>query len=1274
MSESFESEAAVIHDPASMAQEREFYKYCQLPQRPGLLHRPPTTPSSEEAEEELPQSSQDTTLTALAQLGALRLNARRCMISLFDRHTQYILAEATRTLSLQDDRVHKDGDALWLGSSAIQKCDGVCHYVCDYEQLNAGEESPSNGGGPFALVIPDMTKDDRTKNRGYVVNAPSLRFYAGVPIFSRRGIVIGAFAISDGQTRPGLDDLELRFMKDTAAAIMNHLEMVRSQQQNLRGANMIAGLGRFLEGGLSLPLGLRSKSTDNRDLSDKQLHLRWNHATRAPGFSSPRDPRERRDSRESKEPSAPKEASSPSGSYLNATSQNMANGEKGYEGSRTADNASSKKSPLSKTLSSGTREILNRAAHALRESLDVEGVVFFDASVRSYGGLMQSGEARHSDLEISTTSGSGESGSDSEHSTVGHSSTETDESALCEVLSLSTDPEDASFPIGSFHESYLRSLLHHHPRGGIFNVDENGWVSSSEGSDGATGNTLTRDIVYRRREATQGGKNGLRSKRQKLTSRDECKALHKVFPQARSVLLFPVWDSRRNRWFSGLFAWTTSPRAFSSRGELAYLYAFTNSIMAEIHRLDIELANKANRTLVSSISHELRSPLHGILGSTELLTDSSMTPPQVALVQTIENCGRSLRDIINNMLDFAKINQFTRKSRSGRLKAGPALARRQANSGRALAKKRPSEGIVNLITDVQLDSVLEEVMDTVFAGHCFATTTGFLAQGGPVLTDQDKDGDYLMGNTPQKPRTNEPLTVIYDVEPGMTWLFETQAGVWRRILMNIFGNALKYTRSGHIVVSLKSANSAGTKPKRIPFGDPFKHEVAGIVLSVKDTGQGIDKEYLKSNIFKPFSQEDPLSPGSGLGLSIVYQAVQTMGGKIDINSTRGIGTEVTVSVDLLRSPSPASSSDREARTIHKAQQFSRGKSIGLLGFNGPERAKDEGLALLRTSLSSICQDHLGMQVGMVSWDSSDAPLYDVYLVQHSDFGRVDSTWASMAGKALTTGQEPKGRPPVVVVCPTPQEAQKMATTGYRSPSSAIYEFVSQPCGPTKIATAVMTCIQRREQQQTQSVTAKMDATLEEEPGTQPTKFTAAYHASTTDVQTKTSSGMDIALTTSTTMVSTTTSSKGDSVTKILAIETTKRAPAVLLVDDNEVNLKLLVAFMKKAKLSYFTATNGLEALEAFKANAGLIQIILMDISMPVMDGLESTRQIRLFEKAQQELSPTSMPTAKPAVIIALTGLGSATVRHEALTHGVDLFLSKPVRFQELIKHIGELVH
>lgn len=76
-----------------------------------------------------PRSSHDVTLTALAQLGALRLNVKRCMISLFDRSTQYVIAEATQTLSLQNDSVHEAGDGLWMGVGEIPKDDGC--RCCD---------------------------------------------------------------------------------------------------------------------------------------------------------------------------------------------------------------------------------------------------------------------------------------------------------------------------------------------------------------------------------------------------------------------------------------------------------------------------------------------------------------------------------------------------------------------------------------------------------------------------------------------------------------------------------------------------------------------------------------------------------------------------------------------------------------------------------------------------------------------------------------------------------------------------------------------------------------------------------------------------------------------------------------------------------------------------------------------------------------------------------------------------------------------------------------
>jgi CheY-like chemotaxis protein len=117
-----------------------------------------------------------------------------------------------------------------------------------------------------------------------------------------------------------------------------------------------------------------------------------------------------------------------------------------------------------------------------------------------------------------------------------------------------------------------------------------------------------------------------------------------------------------------------------------------------------------------------------------------------------------------------------------------------------------------------------------------------------------------------------------------------------------------------------------------------------------------------------------------------------------------------------------------------------------------------------------------------------------------------------------------------------------------------------------------------------------------------------------------------------------------------------RTPEFLLVDDNFINLKILSSYMKKLKQPYQTASDGLEAVTAYEADPGRFSCILMDISMPVMDGFEATRRIRAFE-SQQGL--------RPALILALTGLASEEAQREATVSGLDLFLTKPVRLKEL---------
>jgi signal transduction histidine kinase len=90
-------------------------------------------------------------------------------------------------------------------------------------------------------------------------------------------------------------------------------------------------------------------------------------------------------------------------------------------------------------------------------------------------------------------------------------------------------------------------------------------------------------------------------------------------------------------------------RVFTSEQELSYLSAFSNSVMAEVARLDTKLADAAKADFISSISHELRSPLHGILGMTDLLKDSHMDGQQISHIQTIETCGKTLLETINHV-------------------------------------------------------------------------------------------------------------------------------------------------------------------------------------------------------------------------------------------------------------------------------------------------------------------------------------------------------------------------------------------------------------------------------------------------------------------------------------------------------------------------------------------------------------------------------------------------------------------------------------------------
>lgn len=122
-----------------------------------------------------------------------------------------------------------------------------------------------------------------------------------------------------------------------------------------------------------------------------------------------------------------------------------------------------------------------------------------------------------------------------------------------------------------------------------------------------------------------------------------------------------------------------------------------------------------------------------------------------------------------------------------------------------------------------------------------------------------------------------------------------------------------------------------------------------------------------------------------------------------------------------------------------------------------------------------------------------------------------------------------------------------------------------------------------------------------------------------------------------------------------AISPANAALKILLADDNAVNRLLARRLLNKAGHEVILAENGREALEAWEAERP--DVILMDVQMPVMDGLEATQLIRNLEQDKQ---------FNPTPIIALTANALERDRQQCLAAGMDDFLSKPFQIQALL--------
>ncbi|PQE05175.1 hypothetical protein CJF31_00011333 [Rutstroemia sp. NJR-2017a BVV2] len=380
-------------------------------------------------------------------------------------------------------------------------------------------------------------------------------------------------------------------------------------------------------------------------------------------------------------------------------------------------------------LSANLKDMFSRASNIIQECIEVDGTIFLDASIGTFGGhtakshrrldLSESVGEQSQESIISGKGGLKTSTGDTETSEL--SVDDTDSSQLsgkklieerdekqkpCEILGLSTAENsilggdkacESYIPVT---ETFLQSLLQKYPRGQLFDLCEEGSLIPSMTSTLQTG-----DVAEDRSKSSE---NIILSRNQRISVKQaEAKAIRRMLPEAHHVVFSPLWDSHRERWFAGSFAWTTqSSRVLTRTEDLNYLDAFGNSIMADVARLDVVAADQAKSDFISSISHELRTPLHGILASVEFLQDTAVDLFQSSMIDTIEKCGRTLLDTIQHVLDFAKINNFTRSEK------------KKGNIQGLFSDGLPS-GTTGLNVDIDLSMMAEEVIDSAHAGHEF---------------------------------------------------------------------------------------------------------------------------------------------------------------------------------------------------------------------------------------------------------------------------------------------------------------------------------------------------------------------------------------------------------------------------------------------------------------------------------------------------------------------------------------------------------------------------